>query len=1000
MKERYGPQGGQIWEDGVWADFEDKDGPVTIPWYNEAGGKNIIAADENRPLQMATVEEYKDGILSDGLNQGSRGAPWMQWGPSKTFPVRALTWNHLKEAFYKAHAEQPDNPYVQIALKAGLKNGNRRKGLLRTPRNVVEFMCNRHNKYHKGSKTTFEQMMGVAVHAEAQWTGNKDGVDAYNPDYEKLYRKWVSENADEPMNNWPLFSSTKGLCHKLDRFDIQPQFRKWCNKHVRYLHEKLDHKGVLHIMNAIGVSVIKHMPPKARKKDTGIVFLEALALALPVRPSDEQRRLPWIIQSMDHVHLMSALGVDMTESVAFKQRQIEKEQAEKGGKEGSKTKAGKGKQRKSGSSKPPPAKKAKTTAGQGKGSKFTFFSEIIDMLQVGTDAFIAENCESSKLDATLSQDLDMIYHKTTSYSLEFACNGIVTIHKEIKAWSVCKGALLGMYTSKATKKDYSEDAEMSEGVQPVVDDGEKDEKDESMDGGANQNPDENELVSLLAGDKEVCDRLTGILSDIAGEVPFPYHREIRKATDQIQDIKAKLVSSTTLPTFLSAWSEVLFSILPEKMIHIINRLSVHDPNGQYIPAIKDEASLEHALSLRPLYMMQALVAALDAGAIPAGPTFKSLIDLVSDIKINAKGTARECSIDSAIVAFDLNLDTKETWVQKWVEVVTMASSMDQLTRIVNEKVDDKEQEAKPEEKEMETEQTVDIVEAEPEAPQIAQVSLEHIMGLEDPSVSAAKESVDVLELGFNEKRNFTMTDVKVLENNISNLYWRRLAEKNYTWPKIVFRKAVGNKAATEVVALQRQMLDPNTFVMPYAGEVTCTPAKDGIPVCHVLGMQFFLVPGNTGSVASEAPVPAWIVKTVTRADAATMVRHDGTFTAYIDSNLNIFENKPEVQKLIQIEFADPVLKLKEGEELAKGDIVLTRTLTDTEKTQRATRKFLGGSLKDDGSVALPTVCDMIEDKLKAFADGGKGTTQSRESKDSKEAAAKFVDPKNFKHLLK
>ena len=122
MTERYGPKGGQIWEDGVWADFEDKDGPITIPWYDEkTGAKNIIAADENRPLQMATVEEYKEGILSDGLNQGSRGAPWMQWGPGKTFPVRALTWNHLRTAFYKAHAEHPENAFVQIALKAGLK---------------------------------------------------------------------------------------------------------------------------------------------------------------------------------------------------------------------------------------------------------------------------------------------------------------------------------------------------------------------------------------------------------------------------------------------------------------------------------------------------------------------------------------------------------------------------------------------------------------------------------------------------------------------------------------------------------------------------------------------------------------------------------------------------------------------------------------------------------------------------------------------------------------
>ncbi|CAK0895961.1 unnamed protein product [Prorocentrum cordatum] len=118
------------------------------------------------------------------------------------------------------------------------------------------------------------------------------------------------------MNTWGLFTSTKGLCHKLDIFECQQAFRKWYNRSVRYLHDKLDHKGALHIMNAIGVSIIKHMPPKAKKKDTSIAILEALAFAVPVRPSDEQRRLPWIFQAMDRVRLVSALGVDMTESVA------------------------------------------------------------------------------------------------------------------------------------------------------------------------------------------------------------------------------------------------------------------------------------------------------------------------------------------------------------------------------------------------------------------------------------------------------------------------------------------------------------------------------------------------------------------------------------------------------------------------------------------------------------------------------------------------------------
>ncbi|CAK0895962.1 unnamed protein product [Prorocentrum cordatum] len=491
--------------------------------------------------------------------------------------------------------------------------------------------------------------------------------------------------------------------------------------------------------------------------------------------------------------------------------------------------------------------------------------------------------------------------------------------------------------------------------------------------------------------------LTGIAGDFTGDVPFSYHRELRKAGGQIGDIKAKLISSTTIPTFLRTWSEIMVSILPEKMMHIIYRLPVHDPKGQCIPAIKDEVSLEYALSLRPHYMMQALVAALDAGAIPTGPTFKSLTDLASDMKINMKGTARECNLDSVIIAFGLNLDTKEKWVQKWGDVLITASSTGQLSRIVNEKVENKQeslaeiQAETPLEKPMDP---VEVVEVEPEAPQIAEVSLEHIMGLEDQAVSSAKESIDTQELGFGE--GLAMIDVKMLENNISNLYWRRLAEKKDIWPKIVFRKGVGNKATTEVVALQRQTLDPNTFVMPCAGDFTCTPAKDGIPVCHILGLQFFLVPGSAGSVASEAPVPAWIVKTVTRADSATMVRHDGTFTAYLDSNLNVFEDKPEGGKMVQIEFNNPVLKLKEGEVADNtGDIVLTRTLTDTEKTQRATRKFLGGT---DLALALPSACDIIETKLKALAEGlAQAQAPTSESKD---AAAKFVDPKGFKHLLK
>lgn len=135
------------------------------------------------------------------------GSPWMMWGPERTFPVRAITFNHRAEAFYRAKTEQPQNNFVLAAEKAGLVRVRMLDAL--TPAAARKYLMSFHNSFHGGSGYSFAEMGDECLAIEQNWRAycTTKGLTSRNPVYEKRYWEFVC-NESRNFSSWRQFDST------------------------------------------------------------------------------------------------------------------------------------------------------------------------------------------------------------------------------------------------------------------------------------------------------------------------------------------------------------------------------------------------------------------------------------------------------------------------------------------------------------------------------------------------------------------------------------------------------------------------------------------------------------------------------------------------------------------------------------------------------------------------------------------------------------------------
>jgi hypothetical protein len=109
------------------------------------------------------VEDYVTGLLSKGLLQGVRGACWAMIDPRDAKKRWLITFGTLTHAIYIAHKRDPTNPFIIEALATGIRGCT--EFHQRTPVDVVRFLRDVHNDFHKGSKYSIETLFLVHVSA-------------------------------------------------------------------------------------------------------------------------------------------------------------------------------------------------------------------------------------------------------------------------------------------------------------------------------------------------------------------------------------------------------------------------------------------------------------------------------------------------------------------------------------------------------------------------------------------------------------------------------------------------------------------------------------------------------------------------------------------------------------------------------------------------------------------------------------------------------------------
>jgi hypothetical protein len=88
--------------------------------------------------------------------------------------LREIILNHtvaggtVTDAYFIAHAKSPSNHYVQTLASSGMKHCIKLKS--NTPKDVVQWVKQECNSWHKGVKYTFGQQLEDVVEAANRWS--------------------------------------------------------------------------------------------------------------------------------------------------------------------------------------------------------------------------------------------------------------------------------------------------------------------------------------------------------------------------------------------------------------------------------------------------------------------------------------------------------------------------------------------------------------------------------------------------------------------------------------------------------------------------------------------------------------------------------------------------------------------------------------------------------------------------------------------------------------
>ena len=157
----------------------------------------LCSVDRHLPVQCKQCR-WAVALHSCGLSgQSLRGQPYLVQHPTAAGKYYMLSNASTTEAVYRAHERAATNPYVKQSVLDGLQSVRVYKAA--APRDVCEWLKERHNSKHHGARTSVFEFMKKVLNIEAEFlvTAKQRGVTARDGDgeasYRDLYLKFVQD---------------------------------------------------------------------------------------------------------------------------------------------------------------------------------------------------------------------------------------------------------------------------------------------------------------------------------------------------------------------------------------------------------------------------------------------------------------------------------------------------------------------------------------------------------------------------------------------------------------------------------------------------------------------------------------------------------------------------------------------------------------------------------------------------------------------------------------
>eukprot|EP00959_Pyramimonas_sp_CCMP1952_P026137 548513-Pyramimonas_sp.AAC.1 len=171
ISQRYPGLSGNLLQQRV---FEDYQVPATKPrlkFFDENNNEALTRHRLNQRDHGAVREQYVRSIMHTGCIVGVRGQAWVIQKPSDTDVEHfdMLSAATLTEALYEAvkRCKKTRNQFVERSVESGVSNYMAFH--MNTPDDVILYLKQLNNEFHRGASTTFLEVTQKTESAEASW---------------------------------------------------------------------------------------------------------------------------------------------------------------------------------------------------------------------------------------------------------------------------------------------------------------------------------------------------------------------------------------------------------------------------------------------------------------------------------------------------------------------------------------------------------------------------------------------------------------------------------------------------------------------------------------------------------------------------------------------------------------------------------------------------------------------------------------------------------------